>query len=601
MPKLVTTVLFLLFATYATAEEPAKNPTTPITRTIQGRVVDADGRPVTQGKVYFSISDWFPKYTNEGTAELGPDGMYHLELKDYKDGDLSVPASNARRYTVVAAGFQAEQGLLAAGVEAATLDFRLSPAEWKTTSLRFVDQRNHPVAGVDVDVQIARNVVWATLKSDREGICRVVSPPRKSAGILVDSRDYLPIECSISGGADDPTEVVIPMFDPIRGRVIDPAGTPQKRVEIGGSIGSEYDANIPNSQLSLYVNGFPNPYEPEKTDDQGRFALRPKITLDNRGRDRSGTFRLPLEPLCFADSTLRNMAFLGVDLKNPLPMYEVVLKPARHVRIPLDHGVASTSGKYEVEWGIYALVDRSDSRKSIRVMSGGVGPRQSDGDWLEAYWPEGKYSLNIASRDPVADKGLEETTIEVDVPSGEGPLILPKLLLTGNYIVKLVGKPAPEIEARDLDTRSPIRLADYRGKVVVLDFWGYWCGPCVSAMPGLMKIHDKYQGRPVVVLALHDQSVQTREAYDVKLENVKRNIWNGRDLPFRVAVDTPAPDIPKDEPGIAHGVTCSRYEILNFPTTLVIGPDGVVAGSASLRTPGALEALIDTVLPKASP
>ena len=88
----------------------------------------------------------------------------------------------------------------------------------------------------------------------------------------------------------------------------------------------------------------------------------------------------------------------------------------------------------------------------------------------------------------------------------------------------------------------PVKLADYRGKVVVLDFWGYWCGPCIGAMPALLEAHDRFKDKPVAIIALHDQSIQSRDAYDRKLTEVKRQAWNNRDLPFQVALDRPDPE-----------------------------------------------------------
>jgi thiol-disulfide isomerase/thioredoxin len=46
-------------------------------------------------------------------------------------------------------------------------------------------------------------------------------------------------------------------------------------------------------------------------------------------------------------------------------------------------------------------------------------------------------------------------------------------------------------------------LSDYRGKIVVLDFWATWCGPCKLSMPEIQKIHVKYGGQGVVVLGMN--------------------------------------------------------------------------------------------------
>ena len=49
---------------------------------------------------------------------------------------------------------------------------------------------------------------------------------------------------------------------------------------------------------------------------------------------------------------------------------------------------------------------------------------------------------------------------------------------------------------------SPLRLADYRGKVLVLEFWATWCGPCREALPHLRNIAKKFDGQPLVVLSV---------------------------------------------------------------------------------------------------
>jgi len=63
------------------------------------------------------------------------------------------------------------------------------------------------------------------------------------------------------------------------------------------------------------------------------------------------------------------------------------------------------------------------------------------------------------------------------------------------------GTPAPNFTA-DSATSGTFRLSDYRGRIVVLDFWATWCGPCMRAMPHLQNIASRFGNSNVVVLAV---------------------------------------------------------------------------------------------------
>ena len=64
-----------------------------------------------------------------------------------------------------------------------------------------------------------------------------------------------------------------------------------------------------------------------------------------------------------------------------------------------------------------------------------------------------------------------------------------------------IGSKAPEFALQDLSGKT-VRLSDYAGKVVVVDFWVTWCGPCRAEVPDFVRLQSKYRGQGLVILGL---------------------------------------------------------------------------------------------------
>jgi thiol-disulfide isomerase/thioredoxin len=298
------------------------------------------------------------------------------------------------------------------------------------------------------------------------------------------------------------------------------------------------------------------------------------------------------------------MAFQLFDPNRPVEPMTVTLKPSRRVRIPISQGFVTSKRKTQYYSQILVTPRKDITHYDFLMINRsvkptGASPMETAATVLEEYLPEGTYQLEVALEDENSSETLGRARREIIVPRGEGPVDLPPLALEPTEDQKLVGKPAPEIDATELDTRRPVKLADFRGKVVLLDFWGYWCGVCNGNMPYLIELDRKFAGRPLAILALHDQSVQSRAAYDRKIGTVRQRIWGGRDLPFRVLLDQPDPRNHDDLGGEGTGTTISRYSVTGFPSLFVIDRDGTMIGRVDPFNHERLESLVRDLVEKA--
>jgi thiol-disulfide isomerase/thioredoxin len=159
-----------------------------------------------------------------------------------------------------------------------------------------------------------------------------------------------------------------------------------------------------------------------------------------------------------------------------------------------------------------------------------------DGGYPFAVFP---YCVLVDARGRVATHGfLSELT-----PAVESALL----------IQEFARKAAPQLAAsRWLNAPDELALAKLKGKVVLLDFWGQWCGPCVESLPDVERLHAEFKDRGLVVIGVHSAKESGRLDEFLKAKRVT----------FPVMID--------------HGETAERYRIDSWPRYVLISKSGAV-------------------------
>jgi len=80
--------------------------------------------------------------------------------------------------------------------------------------------------------------------------------------------------------------------------------------------------------------------------------------------------------------------------------------------------------------------------------------------------------------------------------------VLALIAVASDWVAASATRPAPNVRLQTADGSS-VQLADYKGKIVVIDFWASWCPPCKASFPALDALHGEYQARGVEVLAVN--------------------------------------------------------------------------------------------------
>jgi thiol-disulfide isomerase/thioredoxin len=204
-------------------------------------------------------------------------------------------------------------------------------------------------------------------------------------------------------------------------------------------------------------------------------------------------------------------------------------------------GTQADANTYSMYVGMLRSAGKNAEAISIaeKAMAAGAASAQVTTTWRELMRARGATDADISDRDAELKKQAISVARERMVKE-----MLNQASIQGTFTT-LDGK--------------PVSLSDWKGKVVIVDYWATWCGPCRQSFPSMQKLYEKYRSNPNVVFAI--VNVWERDKQKDRPTIVREFLQQNTSYTFPMYID------PTDE-------VVSRFGVTGIPTKFYIGKDG---------------------------
>ena len=168
-------------------------------------------------------------------------------------------------------------------------------------------------------------------------------------------------------------------------------------------------------------------------------------------------------------------------------------------------------------------------------------------------------------------------------------LLLPHPASSYQQIEAKIGDEIPDFSFTDFNGQAR-KLSDFKGKYVLLDFWGTWCSPCVAELPALKEVYGKFRVRNFEILGMDNEFGWEHPSADERMKLAKRAqaFIAEKNIPWTQATSESIATLAQE-----------RFRVKSYPMKLLLDPQRRVVLKLGVKGFDELTTTLEKLLPPA--